>query len=195
MVKNGVFLARFQPLHNGHLYMVEKALKECENLTIMLGSANKYSMLRNPFDLELRKSWLYNSLENLNDRDRINVFEIPDWSYENDVNEKEEWGLYLYYNIVSRIQAKTFSIFYNDDLSIIESWFSGLIRSRINIVHSERSEIFNGLSATKIREAILNDDAEYLRKYLPLEVRKDIPLIKNYLLLVKDNPMPDFSME
>lgn len=194
MIKNGVFLARMQPLHNGHLHMVETALKECEHLTIVLGSSNKSFMTRNPFTFELRKMWLRDALQNLNDFDRINIFELPDWSYENDKNETYEWGRYFYYNVVSRIQAKTFSVFYNDDLSIIQSWFDETIRDRINIQHSERSNIFDGLSATKIREAILADNDEYLKKYLPLSVRKDVPLIKEYLIKVKDNPIQDFSM-
>ncbi len=195
MIKNGVFLARMQPLHNGHLYMVEKALNECERLTIFLGSSNKYSMTRNPFTFELRELWLRCALHNLNDFDRINIFELPDWSYENDTNETHEWGRYFYYNVVSRIESKTFSIFYTDDLNIIKSWFDETIKDRIDIRHSERSKIFDGLSATKIREAILTDNDEYLKKYLPLSVRKDVPLIKQYLIKIKDNPIQDFSME
>ena len=195
MIKNGVFLARMQPLHKGHLFMVENALTKCEKLTIVLGSMNKFSMTRNPFTFELRKLWLLEALKVSKDMDRINMFELPDWSLENDKNETIEWGRYFYYNVVSRIQAKKFSIFYNDDLDIINSWFDETLRSRIDIQYMERSSIFDGLSATRIRKAIVEDDNEYLKKYLPFSVLKDVVLLKKYLLQVNEHPLQDFSME
>ena len=35
MKKVGVFLARMQPIHNAHLYMVEKACEECDEATVI----------------------------------------------------------------------------------------------------------------------------------------------------------------
>ena len=32
--KIGVFIARFQPLHKAHMFVIEKALKECDKLVI-----------------------------------------------------------------------------------------------------------------------------------------------------------------
>ncbi len=43
-----IFLARMQPLHNAHLYMVEKMISECEHVHVFLGSEKKKDMLRNP---------------------------------------------------------------------------------------------------------------------------------------------------
>ena len=54
----GVFLARMQPVHNAHLFLVEKALEENDKVFIMLGSENKLDMLRNPFDISLRERML-----------------------------------------------------------------------------------------------------------------------------------------
>ena len=39
--KVGVFLARMQPVHNAHLYLVNKALEESDKVLIVLGSENK----------------------------------------------------------------------------------------------------------------------------------------------------------
>ena len=36
-LKIGVFIARFQPLHKAHMYVIEKALKDCDKVVIMLG--------------------------------------------------------------------------------------------------------------------------------------------------------------
>ena len=57
-VKYGVFLARMQPVHNAHLFMVNKALDECDKVLIVLGSENKVDMLRNPYDITLREQML-----------------------------------------------------------------------------------------------------------------------------------------
>lgn len=57
-VKYGVFLARMQPVHNAHLFLVGKALEESERVLIVLGSENKVDMLRNPYDISLREQML-----------------------------------------------------------------------------------------------------------------------------------------
>ena len=58
MKKVGVFLARMQPVHNAHLYLVRKALDENDKVLIVLGSENKVDMLRNPYDISLREEML-----------------------------------------------------------------------------------------------------------------------------------------
>ena len=196
--KLGVFLARMQPLHIAHMYLVEKALEENERVAIVLGSANKEGMLRNPFDLETRIELLHKVLRDKKyseeDIAKIIVFELPDWSYENDVNETLEWGRYLYYNIVSRTQTKEFSIYYSDDAEIIKSWFRGVPEGRVTLRLFNRSNIYEGLSATKIREAILNEDRGYLEKYIPSNILDDVINLTTELREVANNPRADFSM-
>lgn len=193
--EHGIFLARMQPLHLGHMYMIEKALCECVTVTIVLGSSNKYFMSRNPFTLDIRKRWIEGALKESKDIERINIFCLPDWSLENDTNETIEWGRYLYYNIVSRIQAKHFTIFYSDKIDIINSWFDETLRERVYIRHVDRSNVYEGLSATKIREAFINGDKTYLEKYLPKSVLEDYSLILSNLLILKETSLKDFSMK
>ena len=40
-MKVGIFLARMQPLHNAHLWLIDKALEENDKVLIVLGSENK----------------------------------------------------------------------------------------------------------------------------------------------------------
>lgn len=79
--KVGVFLARMQPVHKAHLQMVELACEECDRVVVILGSENKVDMLRNPFDITLRKAMLEASLPK-GYREKVEVYEIPDWSME-----------------------------------------------------------------------------------------------------------------
>lgn len=195
--KNGVFLARMQPMHKAHLEIINIALRECEKVTIILGSSNKRDMLRNPFTLEKRKNWLALSLPyEVWFNDRIKIFEIPDWSLENDTNETSLWGRYFYYNVVSRIGSKRFTIYYSDSPDIIKNWFHETeVEEYITLRLLDRGKMYDGLSATKIREAILKMDLDYLNKYLPEPVLKDVEYLNEYYKKVVSHPKDDFSME
>lgn len=99
----GVFLSRMQPLHIGHLGMIDKVLSENDSVIILIGSANKKDSIRNPIDVNTRREILKEALEDKygkNYNDKIKIKEIPDWSSEDDIESNLEWGRYLYYNIV-----------------------------------------------------------------------------------------------
>jgi cytidyltransferase-like protein len=196
-IKTGVFLARMQPVHNAHLFIVEKACQENDQVIVMLGSANKESMLRNPFPIDLRTYLLKQAIaESIGQEfsDKIKVYEIPDWSHEKDYENQKEWGKYLYYNIVSRANTKTFSIYFNDDPNIMLNWFDEDLERRIDFKFLERNCIFEGLSATKIREAFESGDITYVRKYCPNVVVREFELLRGIWEKVRKNPQNDFSM-
>ena len=194
----GVFLARFQPLHKAHLYVIEKALKENDKVVIMLGSSNKRDMLRNPFDFELRKEMLAQSLQNSEDLKRIEVYELPDWSKEDMKEDDTVWGHYFYYNVVSRINQKHFSLYYSDEPEIMRAWFDDEVAKYVHFQFLDRSKVFEGLSSTKIRNAMLNnspEDRAYLKKFLPEAVYNELPFLRKIWLEVYNNPASDFSMQ
>jgi len=49
LFKRALFVGRFQPFHNGHLYATQRILKEAEELIVVIGSAEKSHELNNPF--------------------------------------------------------------------------------------------------------------------------------------------------
>ena len=197
--KAGVFLARMQPLHIAHLFLIEQAMNECEEVWIVLGSANKQDMLRNPFTLELRLRFLLETLSEKGypkeDLDRIHVFELADWSYENDPNDPVTWGRYFYYNVVARTLQKTFAIYYSDDSEIIRRWFDSEVKDYVTLRLFDRSSMYEGLSATRVREAILSRDTAYLKQFCPSVVLENLDYIRDYYIKVNASPRPDFSME
>lgn len=195
MKKVGVFLARMQPIHNAHLYMVEKACEECDEVTVILGSENKRGTLRNPFTIEKRREMLLASLP-VEYREKISVYEIPDWSMESKFADYKIWGRYFYYNVVSRINQKRFFLYYSDGQKMLDNWFENTeVREYITYRLFERSSLFDGLSATKIRNAFVNDDKEYIRKYCPDVVLEQFDYLKKYYLGVLNNPLDDYEME
>lgn len=54
MSHTGIFIGRFQPFHQGHLFIIEQALGQCEQLLLMVGSANRARSAKNPFTAEER---------------------------------------------------------------------------------------------------------------------------------------------
>ena len=45
----GLMVGRFQPFHNGHLYLSNQILQECDELIIAIGSAQFNYIYKDPF--------------------------------------------------------------------------------------------------------------------------------------------------
>ena len=183
-MKTGVFLARMQPVHNAHLYLIEQACIENDEVIVMLGSSDKEYEMRNPFPIELRIGMLNGAIYKYFNFDHINKIKIhtlPDYTHEKDYENDKEWGLYLYYNIISKTKNNKFSLYYSDEPGIMLNWFEDKIKEKINFRFFERNELFEGLSATKIREAIINNDRPYIEKFCPKSVVNQSKLLKSIL--------------
>ncbi len=53
--KVALFIGRFQPFHNGHLYSLEKCLEIAEKVTIVVAKSNVSETKDDPWDYKLRK--------------------------------------------------------------------------------------------------------------------------------------------
>jgi nicotinamide-nucleotide adenylyltransferase len=58
----GIFIGRFQPFHNGHLFAVKYALRNVQLLYIIVGSSQKSHEPRNPFTAGERIIMIRNAL-------------------------------------------------------------------------------------------------------------------------------------
>lgn len=191
----GALITRVQPLHNGHVWAIKNALSHCDNLLLIIGSANKEHTERNPFPADLRMKWLTETIEHLGYTDRVKIVTLADWSMEDNFLHRRSWGNYLYYNIVGHIWQKDFSIFYNDSLNIIANWFDMTIRPNVNLIQFDRAEVLDGISATKIRQAIRENDIDYIKKYCPQSVVKDFEHMRDVIEYVDQFPEEDFMMK
>jgi bifunctional NMN adenylyltransferase/nudix hydrolase len=57
-MKLAVIIGRFQPLHLGHLSLIDKAYQEADKVLILIGSANQLPDFKNPFTYEEREGLL-----------------------------------------------------------------------------------------------------------------------------------------
>lgn len=61
MKKVGVILARFQPIHNGHIALIYKATQENDEVLVIIGSVDKLNA-RNPIPWNIRKKLVEEAL-------------------------------------------------------------------------------------------------------------------------------------
>lgn len=178
--KIGVVLARFQPIHNGHLALIEKACKENDHVLILIGSSDKLNE-RNPIPWTIRRELV---TEAIAERGLINtsVEELPDLTDESD--NSHDWGFYLYASVVSKTKSPEFTIYYSDGFEIITSWFPGfLLRNCVSLSLLARNACEAGISATSVRDMILSDSLP--ESVVPKCVYEKRELIKAFLKVFK----------
>lgn len=154
MKKIGVILARFQPIHNGHLELIKKATSENDEVVIFIGSADKMNA-RNPIPYNLRKELVVEALNEYfsEEKGKFTIVGLDDLTDETD--NSHDWGFYLYSKVVSITQNSNFTIYYSDGFEIITSWFPGfLLRNNISLSLLARNSVEEGISATQVRNLI-----------------------------------------
>jgi nicotinamide-nucleotide adenylyltransferase len=63
MTKRGLMLGRFQPFHNGHMSLTKQILSECDELIIIIGSAQFNFIDKDPFSAGERVLMIYEALK------------------------------------------------------------------------------------------------------------------------------------
>ena len=80
-MKTGVILARFQPIHNGHLQLIKKACDENEQVLVIIGSIDKLSK-RNPIPWTIRKQLVEKAIKDHSLHEKTKIVELADLSDE-----------------------------------------------------------------------------------------------------------------
>lgn len=183
MKKIGIILARFQPIHFGHMELIKKAVEENDLVVIFIGSADKLNE-RNPIPCSIRKDLVLKSLESYYDdqiiKQKIILHELVDLTDETD--NSHDWGFYLYSQIVKLVGSGLYTFYYSDGYEIITSWFPGwILRDQISLSLLARGSYHSGLSATEVRRLILEDNITALSTKVPQVVLKNLQSIKAFL--------------
>lgn len=78
MVRRGLFVGRFQPFHKGHLQAVKDALKEVDEIVIVVGSAQYSHRVSDPFTVGERLVMIHQALEADVPMSKCWVIPVPD---------------------------------------------------------------------------------------------------------------------
>jgi nicotinamide-nucleotide adenylyltransferase len=73
----GLVLGRFQPFHKGHLAVIREALGKCDDIVVVIGSAEDSHTVDNPFTAGERYQMLISSLEP-DERSRVHIIPVRD---------------------------------------------------------------------------------------------------------------------
>jgi nicotinamide-nucleotide adenylyltransferase len=160
----GMFLGRFQPFHNGHKAILDEMLNQCEQVLIVVGSAQERGTVKNPFPAWERCqmiSEVYNKEEYDN---RINIISIPDRLT---VGNDSGWGDYVM-DYLANYNYFPDAIFQGREAER-DTWFGNWTAEIVNI---SRLEV--PISATLIRAAIVERNMDFICKWCPLEVADHI---------------------
>ena len=134
--KRALVLGRFQPLHLGHVWLFKRALDECDELVIVIGSAQESGTQENPFSAEEREKMIRAVLK----EERIKRFRI--YAVE-DINSDNEYVDYLT-GIIGRVDCV-----YAGDNRLTAELF---LKEGFRVILTNR---FRGISSSEVREKML----------------------------------------
>lgn len=157
----GLLIGRFQPFHNGHLYLIKESLKKVDLLIIGIGSSNLNDE-GNPFDFGTRKKMVETVFEKEGLSDRLlKIVPIPD------VPDDDEW-----LQITLKAVGKSDIVIGNNE------WTNGIFEKAgipvLRIAYHKR-HLYEG---SKIRQLLQSRERwedrvpYYLVRYLKFDKRK-----------------------
>tara|TARA_R110002073_G_scaffold309611_2_gene479935 strand:+ start:1125 stop:2141 length:1017 start_codon:yes stop_codon:yes gene_type:complete len=160
-MKLSIVIGRFQPLHDGHLTLIEEARKQGDKTLILVGSPNKLPDYKDPFSYEERKQFLEDSLETLDEiMDEFIIRPL------NDEPSDDDWVANVIGEAISLEEDPTQVTIYTSkkDEAFYRKTFLFPVET-VNILD---------ISATMIRHAWYTDTLWTVEEYLPPSVTFDM---------------------
>lgn len=156
----GLFIGRFEPLTIGHCSIINDALSKVDQLIVAIGSSQSESTFKNPFNASLRTLMLSKVYEKEIIEGKLLIALIPDRQHPKD---DEEWGKYLLENVFKQTGIMPNVIFEGSE-TVRNYWFNESVDREI----IDKKII--PISATKVREYILNNDYDHFKEFMPKEL-------------------------
>lgn len=175
----GVLLGRFQHIHIGHEKLIEIGLSICDKLLIFVGSASSKKSIRNPYDVEYRINLIEKIYKKEIDDGRIIIRKIDDITNENDLTYL--WGEYVIAESTKELNSRPECIIYGKDKNIFKCFSKNTVKN-ITEVMVDRDQLM--ISATKMREFLLNDDEKSWKLYSNEKIHMEYKKLRNELLKV-----------
>ncbi|MHA2287794.1 MAG: nicotinamide-nucleotide adenylyltransferase [Promethearchaeota archaeon] len=158
--ETALFLGRFQPLHHGHIYILNKILKTYKKLKIGIGSSQLSKIKSDPFTYEERKNFLTSALKKRGHKpNSFEIYPIPD------IFNANKWV-----DHVISIVGEFDTVFSNSD------WVRQLFQKK-GLLVGEKIEIFKKkYNGSNVRKLISKEN----KKWTSLVPKEVVHLIENY---------------
>ncbi len=143
MAKRGLFVGRFQPLHNGHLNSIRYCLDRLDLLIIAIGSADKSFEPRNPFTAGERIEFIRETIcGEINEKALQKTVLVP----------VPDIGMHrLWTHSVDSLVPRYETVFTNDQFTTLLFKERGVEVVQPELINREK------LSATEVRHRIANN--------------------------------------
>lgn len=172
-MKTGIFIGRFQPVHQGHIHALGIAASQVDKLYILVGSSNQCRSIRNPWTYEERHFMLRQKLRTANVTN-FEVIPLNDYRYADSQWMSDVRATIEHYEMGSPILFG-----HMKDGNDYLKWFPELKFKSIEAQYK--------INATSIRKRMFEtDDAE-----MPLTVQGDYAFYKKENELFKNYPFPE----
>ena len=126
--KLGLVVGRFQPFHNGHVYIIDEALKIAEEVCILVGSSQESGTEHNPFSYELRRDLIESTYKSEVRDKRLFIRPLPDAGLGN----VSAWGDYVIKKAVEYM-GRIPDVFVTGEESRRTSWFANYSFDEISV--------------------------------------------------------------
>ncbi len=172
--KLGIIVGRFQTFHTGHEDMISTAIKLCDKVGVFVGSAQESGTMKNPFTYTARERILKKVFG-----DKIDVFPLDDIG----VGNNSKWGDYVLKNVYDRYSQKPDLLVSGKEGRRID-WFDSIGGLSVSELYVPK-KIY--ISATKMREHLINDDFESWKSYTSEVLWDDYEEFRSTVINCKDN--------
>jgi len=156
-MKTGLFIGRFQPFHDGHLEVINRALKQVDVLKIAIGSAQAEGTMYNPFSSAERGEMIKRSLPS-RFKKSVLIYILPD------IDDPLAWPKYV------KKVVGSFDILFTGNIDGVVKLFREVYPDMDMMMFGTSG---NNLSGTEIRNRIASGKASW-RKFVPKGTLKEM---------------------
>jgi cytidyltransferase-like protein len=178
--KTGLIVGRFQHIHIGHEKLINIGLSLCDKLVIFVTYSDNKETKKNPYSIEYRTGLLNIIYEKEIKENKIVIYPFKDINLEDGLSHL--WGQSIIDTYIKHVNNRPECIIYGKDKNI-NKCFPPHIVSNITEIFVDRITL--EISATKMREYLLNDDYENWKKYANSKIHKEYNTIRNKLMKVE----------
>ena len=172
-MKSGIFIGRFQPVHQGHVHAIGLAASQVEKLFILIGSANQCRSIRNPWTFQERSQMLRLKLHAAGIRN-YEIIPLNDYRYSNTQWMSDVRATVEHYDMGVRVLFGHLKEG-NDYLNWFPDWKFKHVEMGIDI------------DATRVRTQMFDENDPLM----PQTVKDDYAFYQKEKVLFKDYPFPE----
>lgn len=193
-----VVIGRFQPLHKGHLLLLNRAITHSQVTLVIIGSSNEYRTAKNPLTYEERESLIRQFYVSHNDR--LVIVPLPD-------NEDEDKWKEMFNNLLTWV-AKSHNLPFTgslavmspdreDDLKLRRSWINKDVLPGVTVDSVPTYSCLDSvpLSGTQVRRAWYQDNKSLLSSLVPVATYNLLSRIDMSFLAPKVEPVLKVLMD